>query len=239
MSTARAFWHRLQPTPLQQQTREVLSGLRHDLADAVEFDKPADPILRHLRMSNGLNHLWGCLKNPGNYPARATGPSLRTADMHDAAMAIAREAVCLAAECQLHLQAHRQAEAIKAAEADWFDDVTLPVPTLPVTPEAIKAAEADWFDAIEQNNVTQLREMDTPEEPLTLQAARERAEQHDRQVHANHTSWGVRLLLVAAALAALSALTACGGGGDEPEAEPETTVPGPQNPCAANPLVCI
>jgi hypothetical protein len=64
MSTARALWHRLRPTPLQTQASRVLDDIKDDLRHDLASHAPADPLLRHLRMSNALNHLWGVMRNP-------------------------------------------------------------------------------------------------------------------------------------------------------------------------------
>jgi hypothetical protein len=194
-SLARSFLNRLRPSLLQLQARSVLNDIKKDLSWSLgDARQPADAVARYLHISNRVNHLWGCLKNEGGY----TRPELRTADMSDAAMAIAREAVCLAAECELQLQADRQA-----------------------------AAEKDWFDAVESEALNDLAGMGNIES----------LSEKERQENASHLSWGVRLLLIASAVLALSSVAACGGG--DHELEEEATVPVPQNLCAANPKACI
>ena len=117
MSTARALWHRLRPTPLQTQASRVLADIKDDFHNGLSDGQPQDPVLRHLRMSNALNHLWGCLRNTD---MRA---DTRAININTCALTIAHEAVALAAEAELQVQANLRAAQLAAAEKDWFDEV--------------------------------------------------------------------------------------------------------------------
>lgn len=117
MSTARALWHRLRPTPLQTQASRVLDDIKDDLRHDLASHAPADPLVRHLRMANALNHLWGVMRNP------ELNANTRALNLNTSALVIAHEATALAAETQLQLQTDLRAAQLAAAEQDWFDEV--------------------------------------------------------------------------------------------------------------------